>query len=258
MSFFKWDGLNVPEFKGFYNFKKLFESRDLKVAVINGLKYSTFISIYQIGLASLFANLINRKDLRGRGFFRIAYFIPVVLSITVVSQLWLALYNGEFGLINNAFKALGMEYRQYWLFETKSSIYAVAFVDAWKGMGYHLVIIYAGLRAIPESYFDAAMVDGVNSWQKFTKITIPLMAETYKICLTLTLTWGFRAFEAIYVMTKGGPANSSYTMPILVYKGIFALQDYGFAAAIAVILLIQCLVVMLAIECFIAKDPVNI
>jgi raffinose/stachyose/melibiose transport system permease protein len=111
-----------------------------------------------------------------------------------------------------------------------------------------LILIYAGLRSIPESYFEAARVDGANSWTQFTKITVPLMSETYKISLTLTLTWGFRAFEAIYIMTKGGPGNASYTMPILVYKGIFALNNNGYAASTAVILLLQCVIVMVVME----------
>ncbi|QUI24611.1 sugar ABC transporter permease [Vallitalea pronyensis] len=248
MSFFKWDGLNIPEYIGLENFKKVFESKDLKVSFYNGLKYSAFIAIYQIGIASIIANILNSKRLRFRKFFRTAYFIPVVLSITVVSQLWIAIYHAEFGLLNKVFESLGIDYQQSWLFENNTAIYAVAFVDAWKGMGYHLILIYAGLRAIPETYFEAAQVDGANAWKKFTKVTLPMMSETYKICLTLTLTWGFRAFEAIYIMTKGGPGNASYTMPLMVYKGIFSLNNNGFAASTAVILLLQCVVVMFVVE----------
>lgn len=248
MSFYKWDGLNKPEFTGLVNFKRVFTSKDFSVSFSNGIKYSLFIAIYQIGIATILANLLNIKALKGRKFFRTTYFIPVVISITVVSQLWLAIYNGEFGLLNTIFETLGIKFRQYWLFEPDSAIYAVAFVDAWKGMGYHLILLYAGLRAIPESYFEACKIDGANPIQKFTKITMPLMSESYKISLTLTLTWGFRAFEAIYIMTKGGPGNSSYTMPLLVYKGIFSLNNNGYAAATAVVLLAQCVIVMLLME----------
>lgn len=250
MSFFEWDGLNTPTFTGLANFQRAFESKDLKVSFWNGIKYSLFIAIYQIGIATILANLLNLKVLRGRKFFRTSFFIPVVLSITVVSQLWLAIYHGEFGLLNTIFESLGWEYRQYWLFEPKTAIYAVAFVDAWKGMGYHLILIYAGLRAIPNVYFEASSVDGANKWQTFRNVTMPLMAQTYKISLTLTLTWGFRAFEAIYIMTKGGPGNASYTMPLMVYKGIFSLNNNGYAASTAVILLVQCLVVMFLVEQF--------
>lgn len=250
MSFYKWDGLNIPTFTGLENFKRAFTSKDLNKSFFNGIKYSLFIAIYQIGIATLLANLLNLKKLKGRKFFRTSYFIPVVISITVVSQLWMAIYHGEFGLLNKIFETMGLKYRQYWLFDPRTVIYAVAFVDAWKGMGYHLILIYAGLRAIPDMYFEAAQVDGASAWTKFTKITLPLMAETYKITLTLTLTWGFRAFEAIYIMTKGGPGNASYTMPLMVYKGIFSLNNNGYAASTAVILLVQCVVVMVMIEKF--------
>ena len=158
MSFFAWDGLNTPEYTGLANFKRVFASKDLRVSFLNGIRYSLFIAIYQIGIASLIANLLNSRGLKGRKVFRTSFFIPVVLSITVVSQLWLAIYHGEFGLLNTIFESLGMEYRQYWLFEPDSTIYAIAFVDAWKGMGYHLIILYAGLRSIPDMYFEAAHV----------------------------------------------------------------------------------------------------
>lgn len=250
MSFFKWDGLNRPTYTGLANFRRAFESKDLRVSFFNGIKYSLFIAVYQIGVASVMANLLNSKKLRIRKFFKTAFFIPVVISITVVSQLWISIYHGEFGLLNSIFKSLNLAYRQYWLFDPHTAIYAVAFVDAWKGMGYHLIIIYTGLKSIPESYFEAAQVDGANAWTKFIKITVPLMVETYIICLTLTLTWGFRAFEAIFIMTKGGPGNASYTMPLMIYKGIFSLNNNGYAASTAVILLVQCIVVTLLVERF--------
>jgi raffinose/stachyose/melibiose transport system permease protein len=250
MSFYKWDGLNIPKFIGLENFKRAFSSQDLKVSFLNGIRYSLFIATYQVGIASLMANLLNSKKLRLQKFFKTSFFIPVVISITVVSQLWIAIYHGEFGLLNKIFESMNLTYRQYWLFDPKTAIYAVAFVDAWKGMGYHMIIIYAGLKSIPETYFEAAQVDGASAWTQFTKITIPLMAETYKICLTLTLTWGFRAFEAIFIMTKGGPGNASYTMPLMIYKGIFSLNNNGYAASSAVILLVQCVVVMIIVERF--------
>lgn len=248
MSFTQWDGLNNAIFVGFNNFIRMFKSRDLKVAVLNGLKYPLVVASYQIVIGTLLANLLSSDKLKGKKFFRTTYFIPVVLSITVVCQLWISIYHSEFGLLNTLFERMGTDYRQYWLSQKNTVIFAVAFVDAWKGMGYQFVLIYAGLKSIPETYFEAARIDGASAWQRFRFVTLPLMAPTYKVALTLTLTWGFRTFQSVNIMTSGGPGNASYTMPVMIYKGIYQLNNYGYASSTAVILLIQCLIVLFLLE----------
>jgi len=248
MSFTNWDGLSRIKFVGLLNYKDLLSSRDFLVAFTNGLKYPLLVATYQIGVASLLANILISKHTKGTNFFRTSYFIPVVLSLTVVCQLWLNMYQTDFGLLNTLFARLGWSYRQAWLNNKHTALFAVAFVDAWKGMGYHFLIIYAGLKSIPESYTEAAWIDGANAWQRFWKVTVPCMAPTYKVTLTLTLTWGFRTFQNINIMTGGGPGNSTYTMPILIYKDIYSLGNYGAASATSATLLIECLIVIKILE----------
>lgn len=254
MSFYDWDGLNKPDFISFNNYVRIFKSSDFLVSTKNSIIFSLFITIYQVGLGSVMAVLVANKRLPGKKFFRSSYFIPVVLSVTVVSQLWLSIYHTEFGLLNRLFEFLGMSYRQSWLSQFDTAIFAVAITEAWRGMGYHMVIIYAGLRSIPEHYLEAAVIDGASPTRKFFSVTLPLMAETYRICLILCMTFGFRAFEQVFIMTRGGPRNSTFTMAIMLYKAVFSLQKFGYGCAIATVIVIQCVIVMLVINRFIARE----
>lgn len=254
MSFYNWDGLNRPDFISFENYVKIFKSPDFLISIKNSITFSLFITAYQIGLGSVMAILISNKRLAGNKVFRSSYFIPVVLSVTVVSQLWLSIFHTEFGLLNKFFEILGISYRQSWLSQPGISILAVAATDAWKGMGYHMIIIYAGLRSIPEHYFEAAVIDGASPIRKFFNVTLPLMAETYKISLMLCLTFGFRVFEQVFIMTRGGPGNATFTMTMMLYKAVFSLQKFGYGCAVATVLVLQCIIVMLVINRFIARE----
>lgn len=256
-SFFEWDGLNVPAFIKLDNYVKLFTSDDFIVSTKNSIIFSSVITVYQIGLGTIMALLLSSVTLRGRNFFKSSYFIPVLLSVTVVCQLWLSIYNGQYGLLNKVFEVFGMDYRQDWLSDSKVAMVAIAFVNAWQGMGYHMTIIYAGLKSIPSSYYEAAKIDGASPAQAHIRITLPLMAETYKICLILCLTFGFKAFEHMFIMTGGGPGNATFTMAMLLYKAVFRLQQYGYGCSVATVLVIQCIVVMLIINRFVARERIS-
>ena len=257
MSFYSWDGLNNPEFISLSNYTRMFRSSDFLISIKNSVVFSLVITLYQIGLGSVMAVMVSNVRFKGRRFFRSSYFIPVVLSVTVVSQLWLSIYHAEFGLLNRLFEMLGISYRQAWLSQPGISILAVAATEAWKGMGYHMTIIYAGLRSIPEHYYEAAVIDGASPLRKFFSVTMPLMAETYKICLILCLTFGFRVFEQVFIMTRGGPGNATFTMTMMLYKAAFSLQKFGYGCAVATVLVIQCVLVMLLINSFIARERIT-
>ena len=120
--------------------------------------YAVFLVVYQVGLGTAFAFILTQSKIRGKLIFRNVYFIPVLLSVSVVSQLWIQIYNAEFGLINQLAKALQIDWSQNWLNQKWTSLFAVAFVESWKGMGYIMLIIYAGVRNIPEIYNEAASI----------------------------------------------------------------------------------------------------
>lgn len=248
MSFTEWDGVNEAVFTGLDNFKRLFTSRDLKVSIRNSLLYSGVLTVYQIGLGTLFAYFLANFNIKGRRFFKDVYFFPVLLSVSVVAQLWISVYHGDFGLINQLARHLGLAWEQNWLYEPVKGVIAIVLAESWKGMGYHMLIIYAAMKNVPDVYYEASYIDGADKRQQFFHITLPLTIPTIKVCVVMCITYGFRAFEMIFLMTGGGPGNSSYTMPIMMYKALFGLQKYGYGSAIAVVIVIICVGMMLVIN----------
>ena len=247
-SFYDWNGLGSGTFIGIENYLTLFKDTVFKISNKNALIFAVFITIFQMLFASVFALVVSNERTKGRNFLRVAYFIPVVLSVTVVCQLWLAIYNADNGLLNRIFEAIGLNYKQNWLSDRHNAIVAIAFVNAWQWMGYQFALIMAGIKSIPNDYYEAAKIDGASAVKAHTKVTIPLLSETYKMCLIISLTGGVKAFTEMFIMTKGGPGNSTYTLTYLMYKAAFREFRYGYGMAAASILVIQCLVILLIVN----------
>ena len=257
-SFYNWNGLGSGTFIGFENYIKLFDDTVFKISNKNALIFSAFITIFQITLATFFALVVSNKRTKGRKFLRVSYFIPVVLSVTVVCQLWLAILNADTGLLNAIFKAIGLDYQQNWLSNRDSAIVVVAFVNAWQWMGYQFALMMAGIKSIPDDYYEAARIDGCTPWLAHRKVTIPLLKETYKICFIISVTGGVKAFTEMFIMTKGGPGNSTYTLTYLMYKAAFREFRYGYGMASASILVLECLIITLVLNwLFRGRDKVK-
>lgn len=255
-SMYEWDGLTVGQFIGLDNFARMFGDRLFYTSLYNGLIFAAVLAVLQIGIGTVLALTIAGTAVKGKKFLRISYFIPVVLSVTVVCQLWLAMYNGEYGLINKIFEVLGLSYRQDWLSDGKTAIYAIAIVNAWQYMGYHFALLLASARSIPEQYLEAARIDGAERWKAHWKVTIPLMAETYKFCFVLAITGGLNAFANMYIMTSGGPGTETYTLTYMMYRSAFRVGEYGYGSASAAFLVIECLIVTFAINKLIARERI--
>lgn len=247
-SFYEWNGLGSGLFIGFDNYMKLFGDTVFKISNKNAIVFGIFITVFQMVLASVFALVVSDKKVKGRNFLRVAYFIPVVLSVTVVCQLWLAVFNADSGLLNKLFEALGLDYSQNWLSDRHNAIYVIAFVNAWQWMGYQFALLMAGIKSIPNDYYEAARIDGASTIRAHRSVTIPLLSETYKMCLIISLTGGVKAFTEMFIMTKGGPGNATYTLTYLMYKAAFREYRYGYGMAAASILVIQCLIIMLIVN----------
>lgn len=247
-SFTEWNGIMKPVFTGVENYIRLFQSDQFKLSNKNQFIFAIFITVYQMFLATVFAITVSDKKIKCRKFLRVAYFIPVVLSVTVVCQLWLSVFNADSGLLNNLFKSFGSEFKQNWIGDRKWAIYVIAFVNAWQWMGYQFALIVAGIKSIPSDYYEAATIDGASNLKAHMKITIPLLAETYKFCLIISLTGGIKAFTEIFVMTKGGPGKATYTLTYLMYTACYKSKEYGYGLSAAVIMVLECLMVMIVIN----------
>jgi len=254
-SFYEWDGITEGTFIGLDNFTRLFHDDLFYTSLRNGIIFAVILTLFQLGLGTIMALTILNSKTFGRNALRRAYFIPVVLSVTVVCQLWLSMYNPEYGLFNKLFAFAGLPYQQDWLSSMGvTSIIAVTMVASWQSMGYQMALIYAGAKSIPEHFYEAAKIDGATTLQTHMKITIPLLAETYKICLIFCINAGLNAFAHMQIMTKGGPGTSTYSLTYMMTRAAFRLDEYGYGCAIAVILVLQCLLVTLLINKFVARE----
>lgn len=246
-SFTKWNGVSEPVFNGLDNYIKLFANKTFFVANKNQLIFAMVNVVYQMLIATVLALVVYNKKTKGRKFLRIAYFIPVVLSVTVVCQLWEAVLSGN-GLLNHLFAAFGSSYRQNWLGDKDTAIVVIAFISAWQWMGYQFALINAGIKGIPEEYYEAAQIDGCSQWQAHMKITIPLLKETYRFCLIIAFTGGLKAFSEISILTGGGPGRATYTLTYLMYNAAFSKNQYGYGLSAAAVMVLECMAAMLFIN----------
>lgn len=255
-SFYNWNGLSKGTFIGLDNYIKLLQDTTFKISIKNGLIFAAVLAVYQIGLGTILAFAASNIKIKGRGFFRIVYFLPVVLSVTVVCQLWLSVFNAEYGMLNKLFEVFGINYVQDWLSDRNKAIYVVAFVNAWQYLGYQFALILAGIKSIPSDYYEAAQIDGASSIQAHLKITIPMLSETYRFCLVLAITGGLNAFTQMFIMTGGGPGTSTYTLTYMMYSSAFRTGAYGYGMAAASFLVLECLIATIIINRLVARERI--
>ncbi len=257
-SFYDWDGLGKATFSGLENYINLFRDDLFYQSTLNGFIFAAILVTLQIGAATLLALALLNRNLRFKRFLKTSFFIPVVLSVTVVCQLWSSIYNPEFGLINHIFELMKISYRQDWLSNMHLAIYAVAFVNVWQYTGYQLAIIYGGAKAIPDDYVEAAMIDGATAAQINRKIILPMLRDTYRVCYIFAITGGLNAYAQMNLMTKGGPGTSTYTLTYMTFREAFTIGDYGYGCTAAVMLVVQCLLATVLINKLLSqKDSIS-
>ncbi len=186
-------------------------------------------NLLALGLA-----LLLNQALRGRAVYRTALFLPVVMSFVVVGILWTWIYNDDFGLVNNLLRSVHLGgLAQDWLGDTRIALWSLIAVDIWKWYGFHMVIYLAGLQTIPAEYYEAAKLDGASRWRQLTGITIPLLKPVIVVNVTLSLLGAMNVFDIPYVMTEGGPANSTNVAALHMYVQAFKFNRLGYGAAIS-------------------------
>ena len=213
-------------------------------ALANTLMFALFIVPLQGGGALLLALLINQK-LRGINAFRTIYFMPVVISIVVISLLWRFIYNGDDGLLNNILAGLsfGLFQPVDWLGRTDTALGAIIFMSAWQGVGFHMVIWLAGLQTISPTLYEAAAIEGASRWQTFRYVTWPGLRNTAVLVLIVITMQAFAIFAQIDVMTNGGPLDSTQTLVFQAVERGYGKQDISGGSTISVILFLLVLAI---------------
>lgn len=241
-SLFDWKGFGPKEFIGLSNYKELFSSKSIGFmkAFWNACLLAFFSVIIQLPFALFLALLLGKGRKGERGFLSI-YFMPVLISTVVIGQLWLKIYNPDYGVLNVALRALGLEnWAQIWLGDKKYALGAAFVPTLWQYVGYHMLLLYAGVKSVPPEYREAAMIDGANEIQVNRYIVLPYIKPILKISTIFAVTGSFKSFDLIYVLTNGGPNHATEVPSTLMISMLFLRNRYGMGSTIAFLLIILC------------------
>lgn len=235
MSFHTWDMVSPPELVGLKNYARLVSRDRLFWKVLgNTFKYAGWIIVPSVTVPLILAALLDRP-IRLRYLYRLAFFLPLVTSVVAVGLMFRWLYDGEFGLINYVLSWVRID-GPNWLSDVFWAMPAVAMVTVWQGLGYNMVLYLAGLQGIPDHLYEAATIDGAGPLSRFFKITIPLLTPTMFFILVMSVIGTFQTFGLIYVMTQGGPINSTNVYIYYLWQMAFGSSKMGYASAMAWIL----------------------
>lgn len=237
-AFFEWNGLNTPVFVGLGNFRELFfDDAVFRLALRNVVIWTSIFITIPIALGLLVATMVSTvKNSRLQMVYRTICFMPYVLSAAIAGRIWANLYNPYFG-VPVLFEKLGLENLAeiMWLGDPKIALYSVAFVSMWHWWGFVMVIFIAALHQIDPVLYEAATVDGCNRLRSFYHITIPGILPTLAFMILLSLMWSVLTFDFIWVMTMGGPAQSTEILSTWIYKNAFVSYRAGYANAMSII-----------------------
>jgi multiple sugar transport system permease protein len=241
LSFLRWDLLRAPQLIGLTNFANVLVDPDFQAAVGHTIFFIVgYLPLVYIG-GLLLALALNQR-LRGLAFFRAAYFLPVVTSWVVVALMWKWLLNPDSGMVNFALGLIGIKGPGWWT-DPAWAMPSVIIASAWKDLGFVMVILLAGLQAIPEDYYEAASVDGANRWVRFRRITLPLLSPASFFVLVISLINSFQVFDQVWIMTNGGPAGASSVVVEQIVRHAFSYSQMGYASAMSWLLFVVILAV---------------
>lgn len=239
---------NDMTFIGLDNYTKLFQDKNFWLAFKNTVYFTVIVVPCQCALALALALLVSKK-FRGVAVFRTMYFSPQLTSMVVISVLWSVLYNANpnTGLINSILVTLGMEPINF-LTNADTAMNAIIFMSAWQGAGYQMMIFLAGLQGIPRDQYEAASVDGATKFKQFLYITLPGLKGTIKYVIMITMIQAMKLFTQPYIMTQGGPKNSTKTLVYYIYTQGFQKGNFGYACSIAAVFFIIVVAMSMAMK----------
>lgn len=247
-SMFRWSSFSEEKvFVGLDYYKRLFADPIFYIALKNNILYAVISIVFQVGIGMILAAILEEKVMRKyQAFFRTVYFIPSVISITVVGLLFQLIYNPNIGLLNAFLKVIGLESLAHdWLGQSSTAMYAVIATSQWQYIGYIMLLFLVAIQKIPEELYESAMIDGASAFKKFIHITIPQIKETILVSSIITVIGAFKVFDEVYVMTAGGPGRSTEVLASYLYRTGFRNDEMGYAATIATLIFLITFVVTL-------------
>jgi raffinose/stachyose/melibiose transport system permease protein len=238
-SFTDWNSYsNEIKFIGFDNFSVIFSSGEHYLSYIrNTLNFTFSTVVLKTVLGLLFALALN-EGIRFKGFHRVMIFMPAIIPMLVVGLIFKSILNPATGLLNESLRFIGLDFlAQKWLVDVNWAFKSIIAVDTWKGVGYIMIILLAGLQSISKSYYEAAEIDGANAWHKLKSVTLPLLMPALVVTTVLNLLHGLKVFEVVYVLTNGGPGYATDVLYTSIFKE-FSMGRYGVGTAISSLLFV--------------------
>jgi raffinose/stachyose/melibiose transport system permease protein len=232
---------------GFENFLNLLKDEVFYIALKNNIWYAVISIVCQVFGGLILAAILEEPITRAvSSIFRTMFFLPVVISITVIALLFTFIYNPDVGILNGLLNVLGLKnWTHAWLGESETAIFAVIAVSQWQSIGYIMMLFIISIQNISKELYEAAEMDGAGRIRKFISITVPQVREMFFVATLITLTGAFTVFNEPYILTGGGPGNSSEVLGTLLYNSAFFKDQMGYASAIATFILIVTLFVSL-------------
>lgn len=250
--FTDYSGMGQAHLIGFANYKELFHDKAFGRSLLNSLLLAIGFICIQHPLAIITAAVLDKLQGKAEGIFRCIYFIPNVISVAVIAYLWKFIYNPDFGLLNNILKMFGLKGDINW-FSPQYAIWSVLLVLIWHGFGWGMLIYYTGIKNIDPVLYEAAAIDGADAKTTFLKITLPLMKPVIQINVTMAIISALKQMETVYLLTNGGPNNSTQFAANYLYQQAFSSFKYGYGNAIGVVFIIICILATVLLN-FIFRD----
>ena len=241
-SFFDWKGIGPKTFIGLSNYRELFSSNAIGFmkALRNSLLLAALSVFLQLPLALALALALG-KGIKGSNIFLSVFFMPVLISTVVIGQLWLKIYNPDYGILNVFLRSIGLEsWTRIWLGLKETALGAVFVPPLWQYVGYHMLLMYAGVRSVPTELLEAGMLDGASDLQVDRYIILPYIKPILRVSVIFAVTGSLKSFDLIYVLTNGGPRHATEVPSTLMINMLFLRNRYGMGSTIAVMLILLC------------------
>jgi raffinose/stachyose/melibiose transport system permease protein len=257
LSFADWSGTNAIKFVGLSNFTRAFRDDIYLMAYRNTFIYIGLTLVFEVLVGLVLAGLVTARG-RKTGFYRVAFFIPVILPMLVIAVLWSFVYSDDIGLINGALRGVGLDsLTRVWLGDPATALIAVSLVSGWIYAGFYMAIFYAALTRIPNQVIEAATLDGATESQIFFRIKVPMIRPMIEVAILLCVTGAFQTFDLFYVMTNGGPDHATEIVTTYLVEVVFRFHDLGYGAALSTIMTAVVVTIGLVLVRLRSKDGGN-
>jgi multiple sugar transport system permease protein/raffinose/stachyose/melibiose transport system permease protein len=258
ISFQNHNGFTGSGFVGWANYEEVLSSSSFWKANLNTFIIVFLSTFVALPLSLFLAFLLDHQTKGMRRYFKAAGMFPAILSVTVIAQMWLAIYEPQWGLLNSALKTAGLKgLAMQWLTDKNTVIYSIAAAFLWQYIGLNTLLFYTGLKSIPKVYYEAALIDGAGPVRSAARITLPLLQDVVKFVLVISILGSMGMFAHVEMMTGGGPGHLSRTIVYQLYYTAFMSSEFGVGSAVAVIFVLQCLIITLLINRFVARERIE-